>query len=501
MKTQNLFSYLCVILFVLTTTMTKAQTVPCDTCTKTVFFLHGLGGDVNSWQRAASAMQQWNLPGFPRRKALPFTLDYSHVTTSLADMANTVHSYNGMNPSMMTLQNSVSQALPWFQPENSIIISHSQGGLVARAMDIITDTTSDPLLSIRRHSAIATFGTAHQGAAIAGNIYSTSMFTPSIQNFLSMACLNLGNAEAARIFGKYWSVISLLSSDNMGPISLRTCDLLVPTVMNTFFNDFQIPAISDYTVGSPVITAMNTYPHQTPIVLFYGEEETPVFWRTMYSLRQSDTALGPVGFFNQDDDQEGVSFATQTAFDYAFEEVTARNNARRAQNRANALSFMGGVFLPAVIHLRNVARNERERSIIFERAKNFTMNMNEYWEMIIGARTITREVLGYTCTCLGERRFIIGPKRVTVTVVADPIDCINTTEFCRVTPIFRNVVTHKPNDGIVLSESAGELGVSTYKIPMERTNHQQMRNVDGTRNALNGLFNGDQGILFIIQPQ
>ena len=58
--------------------------------------------------------------------------------------------------------------------------------------------------------------------------------------------------------------------------------------------------------------------------------------------------------------------------------------------------------------------------------------------------------------------------------------------------------TSKPNDGVVLSESAGMLNGAVYSVKMFNTNHQQMRNCEETKIGLNKAFNGIYGDAFKI---
>jgi hypothetical protein len=506
MKTQKIFSFLCSIFLLMGATMTKAQTIPCDTCLKTVFFLHGLGGNVTSWERVVSAMSQPNIPGFPLRKAEAAAIDYSHVGSSLYDMARAVHSNNPLGHNMHTFQMQVADRFPWFQPENSMIIAHSQGGFVARVLDTINDQFPSPsLLSTKRHSAIATFGTAHQGAQIANNIKG-SRFTPTVENFLNLGCNSLGNAEVAARFRKYWFMISLLTGNNIEAIIGNACAFLVPTAMNTIFEDFMIPATIEYQVGSANLTALNNYPHQVPIVLFYGEEEDPVFWRTLYSLRQSDTAIGPVGYFNQDDDDQGVVDFFKTTSTYIIEEREAKQSAEKYRNMAfAALSISGGVSnIGIAAAFFSKSNSEFYRARQHERAKDFMINANEYWEIIIGGKQINHHLLGYLCRCTSSGNpldRLLGRGRTTFTYVPTAELCTSIYESCTATPMYLPDVTKKPNDGIVLAESAGVLNGSTHQIKMDDTNHQQMRNSEVTRKALTSLFNGEHGSHFKIDEK
>jgi len=60
----------------------------------------------------------------------------------------------------------------------------------------------------------------------------------------------------------------------------------------------------------------------------------------------------------------------------------------------------------------------------------------------------------------------------------------------------------KPSDGVVLAESAKTWpGVNAVGLPLEGSNHFQMRNDSQLKIALNGLYNGDNGIWFITEKQ
>ena len=63
------------------------------------------------------------------------------------------------------------------------------------------------------------------------------------------------------------------------------------------------------------------------------------------------------------------------------------------------------------------------------------------------------------------------------------------------------VLMVKPSDGVVLAESAKNFPGAAVGKALEGSNHFQMRNDSQLKKALNGLYNGDNGIWFITEKQ
>jgi hypothetical protein len=78
-----------------------------------------------------------------------------------------------------------------------------------------------------------------------------------------------------------------------------------------------------------------------------------------------------------------------------------------------------------------------------------------------------------------------------------------------VIPTYKTTYWYKPNDGVVLAESAKKeinvdktiSGVTQTFVKLPETNHDQMKNGTVTKLELNKLYNGDYGRFFKIDPK
>jgi pimeloyl-ACP methyl ester carboxylesterase len=125
-----------------------------------VFWVHGMNGSSSSWIRAATASSSHliggDIPGFSPRKIYSYLPDYSNNQYDLTSAALVLKSQLNKN-----------QNLPANYPDSaSMIIAHSQGGIVTRAM-LYADSLNHEKYRI---GGFATFGSPHRGAVgLTGN--------------------------------------------------------------------------------------------------------------------------------------------------------------------------------------------------------------------------------------------------------------------------------------------------------------------------------------------
>lgn len=125
-----------------------------------VFWVHGMNGSNSSWSRAATVSSTHliggDLPDFPPRKIYSYLPDYSNIQYDLSSAALALKSQLNKN-----------QTLPANYPDSaSMIIAHSQGGIVTRAM-LYADSLNHQKYRI---GGFATFGSPHRGAkSLTGN--------------------------------------------------------------------------------------------------------------------------------------------------------------------------------------------------------------------------------------------------------------------------------------------------------------------------------------------
>jgi hypothetical protein len=218
-----------------------------------------------------------------------------------------------------------------------------------------------------------------------------------------------------------------------------------------------------------------------PVVLAYGVEDEPVFWRTATSMLATDSvglalAQDP---FAMDGDQDLVTFATQQYDRHSSQRTDALQRAFQYRIAAWILSPTG---IGSLIAEWQAVQAEREAAAA-DRAARWYLDANDSYKQLIGARRTQLIQDGYWCRC----RF--DESDPSWTPVANASDCA-TDQGCTVLPRYEHLVVEKPSDGVVLAESAGVLNGAVASIQMPGTNHQQMRNSSVTKSVLNRLMNG-----------
>ena len=478
----------------------------CDTCTKEVYLIHGLAGNINSWKNVNEAIENGYGIDFPARKvsrAKNLAYDDPNSANSLYLMASRV------NDQVSSYQSNNGTS----GPDNTILIAHSQGGLVIRELNYRNATqTGASDLHTRRTGSSITFGTPHQGARILNNIDPNGPKMAEV--FINEACKKLGNAEVLNAVKDFWPAI-FISTDYLKSITNSACDALIPTSINLMFKDMMIPATAEYRVGASKINELNNFNQTVPFLLFYGEEESPIFWRTMASFTFEYPLATLVDPFGLDDDQQGVVKFNDLRNRYLTRQNEASDRAKHFHRKY--LFYLSAWYIPGNYIIAYNSNKNKQKWMSIENsnkdARQFVENANERWERIIGARTSTRVQDGYICMCYKEvsnepmnsfEELLIRLNQMQLSITYMPTaegNCSKPGFTCTVIPRYHMPNHVKPNDGVVLSESAGTLNGAVNSIMMERTNHQQMRNCTETKIGLNDAFNGEHGPEFYIQPK
>ena len=228
------------------------------------------------------------------------------------------------------------------------------------------------------------------------------------------------------------------------------------TVLEALIDGIVRPVTADYRLGAPFLDSLNSRTDTIPVVVLYGVEEEPVLWRTLYSLTLHDS-VNSHNPFNADYDDGFVQY------------VNAQISIYQA--------------------LENAFRPMKSVSRTFRKAKEWLIYANVNWKKAIGARILVPVMEGYSCLCVND----LFPGSDNTVLVSSLADCVGDSpgEQCWLMgPSYNLEVLEKPNDGVVLAESAGTLDYANKVILLEHTNHQQMRNSTVTRRELNRLFGG-----------
>jgi hypothetical protein len=295
--------------------------------------------------------------------------------------------------------------------------------------------------------------------------------------FAQAGCNALSNAELSNLMQQnFWTDV-LVSQSTISEVSAQACDAFANTLLPLMLKDLNQPITRDYRWGADSLLALNTDSLPIPIVAVYGVEKAPVFWRTMGSFLLNDTTISH-NPFGADDDQAAVDAANQMIAHYWGQSEFFKGRFNYWKKRRGLVPFAS----------RNTwkAWDQHQANL---RAHEWMRDANDQWERLIGALKDTLYSGEFVCVCRNNSFF--NPLRVSR--VANESDCIPLlpTENCSTYAYIHPVRIRKPNDGVVLAESAAGLPHFAPPIQMPQTNHQQMRNSSETKRVLNALFNGE----------
>jgi len=433
-----------------------------------IFWLHGLGGDGFSWSTVSADIQG--------RYDIVSVINLTYSTTQLHSAG--VHLNNDIGSEAAGTNNP--------DPASNFIIAHSQGGLVSRAgyKSFIEDDSdlNNPL----GYGGIVTFGTPHQGAQIINNI-------PMLESFISSSCDVLTSGPVLEEWNGNW-ILAMFSSNGMENIVTGICTFIGFDLVPFMMNDFTPSITDDYKVGAPYLAALNEfdsnldensedYIHK---VAFYGVEESPVVWRTSYSLL-NDVNSKPA--YEADEDTELIGIANEN------------------QNSYYAKYMCWSDLYDQWTPLWWVKQNRYETRNAYRDGYHWWLNIEEEYLTLIGATYY--EIVGCRCDC-EEETSEGGETEVTFSQYV--IDCddncsaieddlwddadMYTTVDCQKVAVEQ--AFFKLNDGIVLVESAKDYPGADNGDDnvMFETNHLQMRNHSQTKVKLDGLLLGFNGLFF-----
>jgi len=434
---------------------------------RVIHFLHGLGGTSDSWNLLAARTAFLGAPGYPARQVV-YLNPHSYLQNgSPLASAMDINAYLGSTGAAASAAQNISVL-------DNFVVAHSYGGVLAVLLDSLYQHR---FIFNRQFGGIVAFGSAINGAYLAKAIHPAgdNLAVPFVEN----ACEILSNPRlwAPQFPAMRWIPgLDPLLRDAVD----KSCGLgssFVPFALKKFNS----PGMVDLFPSAPLAKRLGKRVPSVPVVLAYGVEDEPVFWRTATSMLATDSvglalAQDP---FSMDGDQDLVTFATQQYDRHSSQRTDALQRAYQYRIAAWILSPTG---IGSLIAEWQAVQAEREAAAA-DRAARWYLDANDSYKQLIGARSTQLIQDGYWCRC----RF--DESDPSWTPVASATDCA-TDQGCTVLPRYEHMVVEKPSDGVVLAESAGVLNGAVASILMPGTNHQQMRNSSVTKSVLNRLMNG-----------
>lgn len=445
------------------------QPVPQFPNDRLIFWIHGLGGNIDSWARAAQATQYQapgqEIPGYPARKVTSLPLSYSEF--SLSGAASTLHNMLMAQGDPACVANHITDKTTNF------IIAHSQGGIVSRATDQMYDELGDQIE--RRFGGIVTFGTAHAGALVINN---KDQFGP----FAAEACSSLIAGPLEDAIQNIPILDFFVNNETFQNIANGLCQFMGEYVAPIALRDQLHELTEDYKVGAAPLAELNAHNSGIPRVAFYGVEEEPVFYRTMYSLKvKSPNEFGP---FQADNDQPLVDHFNQLLNEYQGKYETYLNQLYALEAMGmpcDPLEWIG--MLGICTQYDATYWKTLRKKDAWLKGYLWLKDSNTKFKTITGASQ-GHWVNTYQCSCNGYSFPTSQPS------------CPPGCSLSGVNSYWKP--EEYANDGIILAASAMAYpGAMVRK--MNGSNHLQMRNDSNTRLRLSELFEGAYGDYFTTQ--
>lgn len=478
---------------------------------KIVFWVHGLGGDEYSWDVAAAPTADTY-----KITSLQNGIDYSSY--SLSNAGQVLQTVIDQQAEVQGEINGIED------PTINFLIAHSQGGLVSRAafkryvdLDVFDE---------RSFGGIVTFGTPHQGAQIINNIEDVIAYSNS-------GCNALGAGPATEAWNASW-FLGFISTDVLGDAINSVCNTLSNQVLPIVMQDYLQPITEDYQVGAEYLNTLNEFDENmvndpdvsVQKVAFYGVEEAPIVWRTVYSLMNDVNAEGAfaagydAGLIDIANSNQNSYYLKYMAYHTLHDLMTA-----------NCIDIVGASALlnPFQCLPVNLSDNYNEYGNVINSDINWwTFNVGvcgenrdayylgwrwwaeaeETYLSLIGA--VEYVVSSCHCDCLEKYGSDPTPYEVIHQIDCEVTDC---SEFennedpnvnvngCDYAIVYDKYI--KPNDGVVLQESAQNYpnGGNGSANALAGSNHIQMRNDLNTFIAISLLMDGSNGLYFTTEER
>lgn len=469
-----------------------------------VYFIHGLGGNGTSWTCAQLAF--WdsteNDGSFTARKCVPLRLDYTldthgSINNAAFSIKQDIYGY--------TCDDLGTNAM---DPSKAFLIAHSQGGVVSRGLLNLDFFQMPEPDSTRGYGGLVTVSSPLQGARILNN-------TDDILDMANDACMSLTAPITAQ---SCW--VDLLFKNiglDLSQIQSTGCTFVSNTVAPFLFKDNLDPLTADYCVGADYIDRLNNNAIDTSRnsdynalhkMAFYGvESQENLFWKTVNWFANSPNS-GPnnsIGVWEANDDYYFFNNTVQPLIDtFEFKKQYWENRSNNTLLGLNWVLGDGIVRKKKCIEHMNAWNN----GVVW-----LNYEACSQWEACIGARemTVTFDTL-YVCDCEEQGGGGYGYWSIYVNDLSDCAlepGCWATNR----TRIFSTTIpTYKPNDGVVLNESAMNLpghtnppvqinGYIKSDGTQSGSSHMQIRNDIGVRNAFTILLDGGYDPFFSTQDQ
>jgi hypothetical protein len=221
-----------------------------------------------------------------------------------------------------------------------------------------------------------------------------------------------------------------------------------------------------------------------------------LMWRTVSSFLENRSSNGPAFSGNEDDTL--VNVANRLAQKYLSIQLEKQEEIDELKSWFPFLPCEGFdwvLYFGPCTNLDGRFRKLEEQRNINRDAYNWFNTADMRWKVIMGALEFEETS---SCQCTWTDNSTGWTYTTSTPITGSPSDCIHTpsndpniTVDCAV--VTETTQTFKPSDGVVTLESASGFPGVQHTFRVEETNHFQLRNSVGTRDALTRLYNGNAG--------
>ncbi|MEM6320659.1 MAG: hypothetical protein AAF960_23520 [Bacteroidota bacterium] len=450
-----------------------------------VFWIHGLGGTEQSWAPAANASvnPSTGISDYPARKIISSLPDYTGAQNVNLDAAA-----RKVQEQLNTTTNTVEASPdtpPDYERRNNFIITHSQGGLVSRWLDMIYEN-ENPV--DKTFGGIVTFGTSHGGAAILDN-------EQLVFDLGADLCKAIGEPAVLEVLDGTPILNIFLAGETISNFVNNTCDFLGNNGLPLLLAGQNQNITNDYHPGAAALTTLKNHDENDNGVLnkvaFYGVEQEPVIWRLLNGLFNKPEEEPAFGANDDGNIQDWAIEEQQKARMKASEwSLIARKRGKNAE-RLCVLPFFipNPVSVAACLLQRNRYNDAVQLQESWRNALQFWLSANDKYKIAIGALTFEEKIV-QNCDCTGA---ITGGGTYQYTI---PGPCPEGLTSCQTVNVLQRIPNDEPSDGVVTVSSATDYPNAKIGLEMTGSNHQQMRNDENTKRRLRELWEGEHGDFF-----
>jgi len=458
-----------------------------------LFYIHGLGGDEFAWATAMDAVDIGTPDGtFPGRKTKNRTMTYTTGDIPMTVCASKVEAKI----------DDVQSALQFKQEdiEHTMLICHSQGGIVGRAMNLRAETAPH----LRYYGGMAFFTSSLGGA----QILQSARDGLGEDMTLWASDLLLRPVIKEQLTGVFWrfplTFIGEILTDKLTNIVSSTLVQVAGQIVSGLANQTQTDA---YVPGSAYLTELKDYEtnpareFKTHRIDFTSEEPDEGFliWRTInyfanpppqYDYFQANADDGPGTWKNNVDD-------IQQEYDKKRVEMYSK------QLDLNCHTWLGYLLFWDICDEYHNAEH------LFIGATDFFDGVNDKWKIIIGARksevrnqckvNLYSEDYYLTQTCLQSFYFPEITDQNSCGQKAQELFDNPPSEYsCQDMLVGYSsdiesytTMVDSPSDGVVTLESQAAINDKTMPTQfLKNSSHMQIRNDNNLKWSLLNLFDG-----------